>query len=70
MTDQITDFTLGTDRLDLTDWGRLHYFGDLEITATADGARIVFEGESLIIHSANLAPLTAADFAQDDFIFF
>jgi hypothetical protein len=70
VTDQITDFEPGLDRLDLSQWGRLHYFGDLEITATADGARIAFEGEDLILHSANLAPLTAADFAQDDFIFF
>lgn len=70
LTDRITDFKLGTDRLDLTDWGRLYFFGDLEITATADGARIAFEREDLIIHGADLAPLTAADFSQDDFIFF
>lgn len=70
LTDQITDFKIGTDRLDLTDWGRLHFFGDLEITATVDGARVAFEDEDLIVRTADLAPLVFSDFGQDDFIFF
>lgn len=69
-TDLITDFHLNTDRIDLSDWGRIHHFADLDITPTQDGAMIAFAGEVVQLRSHDLAPLTAFDFGQDDFVFF
>lgn len=69
-TDRIEDFHLGIDRIDLSDWGRVHHFGDLDITPTADGAIIGFAGEFAAVRGDDATPLTAFDFGQDDFVFF
>lgn len=66
----ITDFRLNTDRIDLSDWGLIHHFGDLDIAPTSDGALISFEDQAVQIRSHDFTPLTAFDFGQDDFVFF
>lgn len=67
--DTITDFAPGLDRIDLSDWGMLHHIGALGITPLANGARISFGAEVLIVEPAQPGPLGPADFSQDDFIF-
>jgi Ca2+-binding RTX toxin-like protein len=69
-TDRIEDFRLNTDRIDLSDWGLIHDFGDLDFSPTADGALISFEDQAVLIRSHTFTPLTAFDFGQDDFVFF
>lgn len=67
--DRITDFRLGQDRLDLSDWGQVYRVSDLAITATADGARITHGDEVLILQSHDLLPLLATQFSTADFLF-
>jgi Ca2+-binding RTX toxin-like protein len=55
--DRITDFEPGTDRLDLSDWGRFYTVDALEITATATGARLTFGEEVLWLDTDNNALL-------------
>ena len=66
--DRITDFTPGTDRVDLSAWGRLHSLGQLEITSRSDGAEIRFNGETLILQTANGAALAPEDFLDTDML--
>lgn len=67
--DWIMDFELGVDRIDLSAYGFLHSPAGLDITSTDDGARILVQGDEIRIRTEDRAPLTAADFAQDDFLF-
>ncbi|TAG20992.1 MAG: hypothetical protein EAZ40_09310, partial [Rhodobacterales bacterium] len=55
--DVITDFQLGTDRVDLTAWGTIHSLQALTIIATANGARITYNAEVLDLFSANGQPI-------------
>lgn len=62
--DSIGDFQPGTDRIDLSDWGRIYSASALDITRNAAGAVISYGTETLtIIKSGNGAlTLTDADF--------
>ncbi|NJS40342.1 MAG: hypothetical protein HC783_16575, partial [Rhodobacteraceae bacterium] len=66
--DLITDFQLGTDRVDLTAWGTIHSLQALTITATATGARITYNAEVLDLVSANGQPIQPTDFRLTDFV--
>lgn len=66
--DQVMDFELGLDRLDVGRWGRLYQPGALDIDTRSDGARVGFGENSLILHSADGQPLRADDLA-DSFLF-
>ncbi len=68
-TDTITDFTLGKDRIDLSDFDNLHYYGDLKIKPRSFGAIIKVDGEKIRVFSDDGAALHMSDFSQHDFIF-
>jgi len=67
-TDVIGDFQIGIDRIDLSDWGRIHSIGALVITATATGAMITYLDETLEIKSANGLAIQPGAFDPDDFL--
>ncbi len=59
--DEISDFTPGSDRLDLSAWSFLYDPSQLTITPDAWGARVVFRGETLDLVSASGAALSVAE---------
>ena len=67
--DIITDFELGIDRLDFTDYAGLYSMFDLDIRSRPDGAVIRIGAEKLWITSADGLPINPDDWVQDDFIF-
>ena len=67
--DVIADFEIGSDRIDLSDWGRIYDTSALLITPTATGAQISFGGNILDIFSSNGASLAVSAFGNADFIF-
>lgn len=66
--DRITDFTPGSDRVDLSGWGQLYSLGQLEISDRSDGAEIRFGDEVLILQTANGATLELEDFLDTDML--
>ncbi|MFN3955825.1 MAG: calcium-binding protein, partial [Pararhodobacter sp.] len=56
---RILDFQPGIDRIDLSDWPMLRNAGQLAITSTAQGARIDYRGNTVLITSASDTPLSA-----------
>jgi Ca2+-binding RTX toxin-like protein len=67
--ERITDFDLHSDRIDLSDWGRIYSASALSIMATANGATISYGSESVTLVSADGKGLSAASFSDSDFIF-
>ncbi len=67
--DKITDFELGIDRIDLSDYGSLYSYLDLEIRSRPDGAAIIIGTEKLWITAADGQPIDPSAWAQTDFIF-
>ena len=67
--DQIRDFELGLDRIDLSRWGMVYHPSDLTITSQADGATIDFGNLSLRVWTDDGNSLTIADLTVDSFIF-
>ena len=65
--DRIGDFQLGIDRIDLSAWGRVYDIAALTIVATATGARITYQDETLEIVSANGLPIQPGAFRTSDF---
>ncbi len=68
-TDTITDFQIGVDRIDLSDWGRFYTVDALTITSTASGATIRFGENVLTVTSAGGGSLSPSAFDNSDFIF-
>jgi Ca2+-binding RTX toxin-like protein len=66
-TDIIRDFQAGTDRIDLSAWGRVYSLDALTITPVTGGAIITFLNERLEVYSANGLPLTRAQFEDAGF---
>ena len=66
---RITDYELHHDRIDLSDWGNIYDVGALQITATASGAILKFGSHQLALTAADGHSLSAASFAQSDFLF-
>lgn len=64
--DWIRDFEPGTDRLDLSGWGRFYTVEVLQIIPTSAGADIVLGQEVLRLETAGGQPLEAADFEIGD----
>ena len=64
--DTILDFQAGIDRIDLTGWGRLYSVDALTIEQTATGAIISFQGEVLVVQSANGQPIERSVFLSSD----
>ncbi|WP_417743880.1 DUF4214 domain-containing protein [Salipiger sp.] len=59
--DRITDFEPGVDRIDLSDLGRFYTLEALQFHASARGVRIVLNGDSTRIDSADGTPLGPED---------
>lgn len=64
--DHIGDFQDGTDRIDLSDWGRIYAASALDITRTPTGAVISYGTETLTITKTSNGALTLTD---ADFLF-
>ena len=67
--DKITDFEIGIDRLDFTDYEGLYSYLDLTIRSRVDGAAILIGDEVLWIRSFDGQPIDPAAWVQEDFIF-
>lgn len=65
-TDRITDFEPGTDRIDLSGWGRVYSIEGLDIRSVAGGAEIRFATELLKIATVGGGRLAAGDLAASD----
>lgn len=68
-TDRISDFQIGLDRIDLSDWGRIYSRSALTITATATGADITYGTERLSVTAATGGSLPPILFSDADFLF-
>ena len=55
--DTITDFEVGVDRLDLSDWSFLYSAASISQTQTATGVILEFRDEVLTLHSQNGQPI-------------
>lgn len=67
-TDTITDFTLGTDTIDLSLWSMLRDKSQLSISATAEGMQIKYGDETLIVQSSDGAPIDYRDLTNADLL--
>ncbi len=60
----LADFDPVNDRIDLTRFPMMRNLGQADITATPHGARLVIGGTTVVITTANGAPLTPGSFTQ------
>ena len=67
--DFITDFEMGIDKIDFTDYDFLYSYLDLQILSRPTGAVILIGTEKLIITSVDGQPIDPSTWSQDDFIF-
>ncbi|WP_420861997.1 calcium-binding protein [Algirhabdus cladophorae] len=66
--DVITDFEVGIDRLDLSNYQLFRNTDQLDIASHGDGATLTFFGESLRIYTSNGQSLTQSDIEGMDVI--
>lgn len=66
--DLIADFQLGTDRLDLSDWGRAYSLSAFEMTTTVDGIRIAFGEEVVRLVSGGGTPIAPEQLRLSDLV--
>lgn len=66
--DQIDDFQVGLDRIDVSRWGMIHSPAELTITRRTTGADVSFEGHSVRIVTETATQLDAL-ILQDSFLF-
>ncbi len=69
VTSMIRDFEPGTDRLDMSDWGRLYDPSALTIISRRDGAEIRYGDNVLWIYSADGSAIAPSEWRADDFLF-
>ncbi|MGJ8622832.1 MAG: calcium-binding protein [Yoonia sp.] len=67
-TDVITDFQVGVDKIDLSLWPMLRDISQLTILASSDGMEIIYGTETLIVQSANGAPIDYRTLTTGDVI--
>lgn len=67
--DFLMDYQRGIDRIDLTDFDRIHSIAQLTISSTDTGARIGIGDEAILVTTMDGQPLTAADFTGASFLF-
>ncbi len=67
--DQIRDFQLGIDRIDLSRWGMIYHPSELTVTARTNGASVGFGDLIFRIWTDDGSTLTAADLTSDSFLF-
>ncbi|WP_170327471.1 dockerin type I domain-containing protein [Ruegeria arenilitoris] len=63
----ITDFEVGVDRLDMSDFGQLRFPNQLDFIRTDDGAKINFRGQAIVLQSADGGSLSQTDVVGDFF---
>ena len=68
MSDTILDFQPGIDRIDLGAYPMLRNVDQVQITPTANGAILTYQGESLTIITQGGTALSAADFSTLDLL--
>jgi len=68
-TDTVTDFVLGQDRIDLSDFDMLYHYSALTIIDKAWGYLIYANGEALRLYTPAAQHGIAPEFSQHDFIF-
>lgn len=68
VTDRITDFEPGLDRLDLSSFGLLYSPDQLSVTPTDDGAVIRFRDEEIVLTTADGTPLSVDDLTPEDIV--
>lgn len=66
--DTITDFTVGQDRIDLSLWPMLRDISQLFITIEADGMRLAYGQEVLLVQSDDGAPIDYRSLTTVDLI--
>jgi Ca2+-binding RTX toxin-like protein len=66
--DTITDFTLGEDTLDLSDWNGLRSINQLFFDPISGGIQITYGDEVLILYSADGSSIAATAFTETDLI--
>jgi Ca2+-binding RTX toxin-like protein len=64
--DTIEDFEIGVDRIDMSAMGRFYAVETVEFKSTGSGARISFNGETLILKTTGSVRLYAEDFHYSD----
>ena len=67
--DEVLDFELGQDRLDIQDWGRIYDVSSIDINETSDGAIISYGDLSAKLISADRQGIEAIDITNDIFLF-
>lgn len=67
--DEVLDFELGIDRLDLSDWGRIYDASSLSIQERSDGAIISYNHLSLRLFSDDGSRIEAEMVSNDMFLF-
>ena len=65
--DSIEDFEIGVDRIDLSAMGRFYAMEALEFQSTGSGARISFNGETVVLKTVGNVRLYEDDFHYSDF---
>lgn len=68
-THRIMDFGRGADRIDLSAYPMLYSKAGLTVTATSDGARLLVQGDEILIRTWSGQSMGAQDFTADMFIF-
>ncbi|MEM6464803.1 MAG: M10 family metallopeptidase C-terminal domain-containing protein [Pseudomonadota bacterium] len=68
VTDQVTDFERGVDKLDLSAFDFLYDVSQLSVTTLTNGAELNFGSESLFVFTADGLPLTAGELSNEDIL--
>ncbi|NNE79948.1 MAG: hypothetical protein HKN18_06705 [Silicimonas sp.] len=66
--DEITDFERGQDRLDLSAFDFLYDLSQLQVTPTSDGAILTHGNETILLYTADNAPLLASELTNADIL--
>ncbi len=68
VSDRVLDYEHGTDRLDLSAFDFLYDISQLDVTPTSSGAVLSYRDEEVVLVSTANAPLSAADFSNEDIL--
>ncbi|MEO1777193.1 MAG: calcium-binding protein [Pseudomonadota bacterium] len=63
---EVSDFEIGTDRIDVSAWPFLYSVAQLTVEPLGDGARILFGDRQLILRTADGTTLYEEDFIETD----
>ena len=66
--DLISDFTLGTDKIDLSGWSMLRGLSQLTMVSTPTGMTIAYGAEVLVVNSSTGGPINPASLTEADLL--